>query len=137
MASEVLFAPSAAAGMGWWEGVEGRWLCRWPGLSGPLLDLPQELLGCHLLRKRLCHPCLLLEVLPGQRRSPRSHIDWHWQQPCRRGSGENDDSGSAWMKTIREFRVLERKPLILLVRPCNKPFSAPPPDSTPPPKQIK
>ena len=40
----------------------------WGGscLHRALLDLPQELLGCHLLRKRLCRLYLLLEVFPGR-----------------------------------------------------------------------
>lgn len=41
MVSEVLFAPSAASGLGWCEGVEGPQLCGYP----VLLDLPQELLA--------------------------------------------------------------------------------------------
>ncbi len=36
--------------------------CEWA-----LLDFLQELLCCHLLKKRMCHPYLTLEFLPGKR----------------------------------------------------------------------
>ena len=48
-------------------GSEGPRLCGWPGVRGALLDFLQELPGCHLLKKRMCHPYLLLEFLRGQR----------------------------------------------------------------------
>ena len=40
--------------------------CQGVSLHGALLGLLQELLGCHLLRKRLCRLYLLLEVFPGR-----------------------------------------------------------------------
>ena len=45
--------PSEAAGLGWREGMRGRGVSG-GRLHGALLGLLQELLGCHLIRKRLC-----------------------------------------------------------------------------------
>lgn len=57
--------PAYQEPQGWaHEGSEGPRTCGWPGLSGPLLDLLQEVLSSHLLKEENVSP------VPAPGRSP-------------------------------------------------------------------
>ena len=58
--------------------------CQGVSLHGALLGLLQELLGCHLIRKRLCCWYLLLEVFPGRSEEAKTQAV---------GAGQRSNSG--------------------------------------------
>ena len=88
--------PVSSLGAGLVGGSERPRLCGWPSVSGALLDFLQQLPGCHLLKKRMCHPYLLLEFLPGQR--------WGRKKAVGAGTGRVSQSGK-WKSSRRAPRA--------------------------------